>query len=269
MNITKVTTPTNKYYCKCPYPMSPIGITIHNTANDASAMSEISYMLGNDYYTSFHFAVDDVRAVQGIELNRNAFHASDGSKGTGNRKTIAIEICYSKSGGSRFTKAEENAAELCAMLCKQYGWTTANIKRHYDYAPDKKYCPHRTMDLGWTRFLNLVNSKMGNASNSKTEIIKDLQRALNSLGEKLDVDGSKGPLTNAALKRHYCKLGDKNELVKFVQKRLVAKNYSIGNCGVDGSYGYATRNAVLKYQKNKGLVQDGYAGYNTISNLCN
>lgn len=86
----------------------------------------------------------------------------DGANGTGNRKTIAIEICYSLSGGERFDKAEENAAELIAMLLEEYGWGIEAVKRHYDYAPNKKYCPHRTMDKGWDRFLNMVKSKMSN-----------------------------------------------------------------------------------------------------------
>lgn len=80
--------------------------------------------------------------------------------GPGNRTTIAIEICYSKSGGERFDKAEENAAELIADLLKKYDWDISVVKRHYDYAPDKKYCPHRTMDKGWDRFLNMIKAKL-------------------------------------------------------------------------------------------------------------
>jgi len=152
--------PQSKYSIKCPYTMTPIGITVHNTANDASALNEISYMTNNNYEISYHYAVDDIQAVQGLPLNRNGWHASDGN-GPGNRKTIAIEICYSLSGGSRFDKAEENAAELIALLLKEYGWGIDRVKRHYDYAPNKKYCPHRTMDKGWDRFLNMVRSKMG------------------------------------------------------------------------------------------------------------
>lgn len=161
MIITKVNCPANKIAIKCPYPMTPEGITVHNTANDASAMSEISYMLGNDNYNSFHLAVDDYRAVQGLDLDRNGFHASDGANGFGNRKTIGIEICYSKSGGERFLKAEENAAELIAGLLKNYGWGIEKVKRHHDYDPWGKYCPHRTMDLGWERFLRMIEEKMG------------------------------------------------------------------------------------------------------------
>lgn len=162
MIITKVNCPANKIAIKCPYSMIPEGITVHNTANDASAMSEISYMLGNNNYNSFHFAVDNVRAVQGLDLDRNGFHASDGANGFGNRKTIGIEICYSKSGGEKFLKAEENTAELIAGLLKDYGWGIERVKRHHDYDPWGKYCPHRTMDLGWDRFLKMIESKMEN-----------------------------------------------------------------------------------------------------------
>lgn len=157
----------NKYNIKCPYAMIPQGITVHNTANDASAINEINYMISNNNEVSFHYAVDDKEAVQGLPLNRNGWHASDGGNGFGNRKTIAIEICYSKSGGARFDKAEENAAELIAMLLQEYGWGIDKVKRHYDYARDKKYCPHRTMDKGWDRFLNMVKSKMSGSETVK------------------------------------------------------------------------------------------------------
>lgn len=161
----------SKYSIKCPYEMIPEGITVHNTANDASAVNEIAYMNRNDYEISYHFAVDDIQAVQGLPLNRNGWHASDGGNGFGNRKTIAIEICYSLSGGARFDKAEENAAELIAQLLQEYGWGIDRVKRHYDYAPNKKYCPHRTMDKGWDRFLNMVRSKLG----KEEETIKPIQ----------------------------------------------------------------------------------------------
>ena len=81
MQITNVNCPSNKYSIKCPYPMTPEYITIHNTANDASAMSEISYMLGNNMKTSFHAAVDNERVVTGLPFDRNGWHAGDGGNG--------------------------------------------------------------------------------------------------------------------------------------------------------------------------------------------
>lgn len=156
MKITKVNCPKNKYNIKCPYEMKPEFIIVHNTYNDASAMSEVSYMLGNNNKTSFHSAVDDTRVVQGIDFNRNTWNAGDGGNGKGNRKGIAIEICYSKSGGEKFEKAEKLAAEYIASLLKQYGWGIDKVKKHQDFSG--KYCPHRTLDLGWDRFIKLVKS---------------------------------------------------------------------------------------------------------------
>lgn len=160
MEITIVKCPTSKYSIKCPYTMIPEGITVHNTYNDASAMSEVSYMLGRPEKVSFHVAVDDYRAVQGLPLDRSCFAAGDGAKGFGNRKTINIEICYSKSGGAKFTEAEKLAAQYIAYLLAQYGWGIEKVGTHRDRSG--KYCPHRTLDMGWNRFINLIKSYMNN-----------------------------------------------------------------------------------------------------------
>lgn len=150
--------PESNWDNKCPFGMTPTRIVVHNTANDASAANEIAYMNRNDNYVSFHFAVDDVQALQGIYENRNSWNAGDGTYGTGNREGIAIEICYSLSGGDRFIKAEQNAAELCAILLKKYGWGIDKVTKHQDYSG--KYCPHRTLDMGWDRFLNMVKFQL-------------------------------------------------------------------------------------------------------------
>ena len=160
----------SKYSVKCPYSMTPTRIVVHNTANDASANNEIKYMITNSNETSFHFAVDDKEVVQGIPLNRNAWHAGDGH-GKGNMQGIAIEICYSKSGGDRFIKAEQNAAKFIAQLLKERGWGVDKVTKHQDYSG--KYCPHRTLDMGWERFLNMIRSELGqvqvNTSTSSKE----------------------------------------------------------------------------------------------------
>lgn len=148
-----------KYGIKCPYSMNPTRIVVHNTANDASAQNEIAYMIRNDNEVSFHFAVDDKEVVQGIPLDRNAWHSGDGGNGKGNREGIAIEICYSKSGGERFIKAEKLAAKFIAQLLKERGWGIDKVTKHQDYS--NKYCPHRTLDMGWQRFLDLIKAELG------------------------------------------------------------------------------------------------------------
>ena len=160
MEVRQMLVDKSKYSVKCPYVMTPTRIVVHNTANDASANNEIKYMITNSNETSFHFAVDDKEVVQGIPLNRNAWHAGD-SHGKGNMEGIAIEICYSKSGGDRFIKAEQNAAKFIAQLLKERGWGIDKVTKHQDYSG--KYCPHRTLDMGWERFLNMIRAELGQA----------------------------------------------------------------------------------------------------------
>lgn len=171
MQITNVICPESKYSIKCPYEMIPDGIVIHNTANDASAMSEVSYMLGNNNKTSFHVAIDNERVVTAIPFNRNTWNAGDGKNGKGNRTKISIEICYSKSGGERFEEAEDLCASYVAYLLKQYNWGIDKVSKHQDYSG--KYCPHRTLDMGWERFLNKIKSHL-EIQSQPVEEIKDV-----------------------------------------------------------------------------------------------
>ncbi len=150
--------------------MTPEFIVVHNTANDASARNEVAYMIRNDNKVSFHYAVDDKEIVQGIPENRNAWHAGDGSNGPGNRKGLSIEICYSKSGGKRFEEAEKLAAKFIAYKLNEKSWGIDKVKKHQDFSG--KYCPHRTLDMGWQRFLNMVQAEL-NKLKEEDEVDRD------------------------------------------------------------------------------------------------
>ena len=156
LKIVQMLVPSVKYGVKCPYAMVPEFVTIHNTANDTSARNEISYMVNNDDEVSYHYAVDDVEAVQGLPLDRNGWHAGDGANGTGNRKSIGIEICHSLTKGNpKYSKSEDNGAKLTAIILYQYGWDIDRIRKHQDWSG--KYCPHRILDNGnWESFKGKV-----------------------------------------------------------------------------------------------------------------
>lgn len=167
MQLTRLMIPQSKWNIKCPYEMNADGICVHNTANKASAMSEISYMVGNNNKVSYHYAVDDYRIVQGVEENRNTWHAGDGINGRGNRNKIAVEICHStNSDASVFDKAERLAAKFIAYKLKEKGWGIERVSKHQDYSG--KYCPHKTLDLGWERFINLIRAELGQVAEMTT-----------------------------------------------------------------------------------------------------
>lgn len=159
---------SSKYSIKCPNSMTATTITVHNTANDASAENEIKYMITNDNQVSFHYAVDDVEVIQGVPTNRNCWHAGDGSGATsGNRTSIAVEICYSKSGGEKYTKAEALAVKFIAQLLKERGWGVDKLRQHYDWS--KKDCPHRIRaEKRWDSFVQAVKDELNGSSSGSS-----------------------------------------------------------------------------------------------------
>lgn len=157
LRIVQMLCPSSKWDIKCPYLMNAEFIVVHNSGNNASAKAEVSYMISNSTSTSYHFAVDDKEAYQGLPLTRNGWHAGDGN-GIGNRKGIGIEICYQTGPLDKFLKSEENAAYLIASLLTERGWDISRVKKHQDFSG--KRCPMRTLDLGWERFLKMVQSYM-------------------------------------------------------------------------------------------------------------
>lgn len=208
MDIIKNLVAENKYGVKCPFEMTPEIIVVHNTANDASAINEIAYMISNDNQVSYHYAVDDRVIVQGIPEDRNAWNAGDGAYGEGNRNGIAIEICYSKSGGKKFDDAEILASKFIAEKLKERGWDIDRVKKHQDFSG--KYCPHRTLDFGWPRFLNMVQAELNllNKTNGIAIIGKSTKSAA-ALQSELQ---SKNPALNQRFKdiaNIYLKVGAK------------------------------------------------------------
>lgn len=226
VNIRQNLVNASKYNIKCPYEMNAEFIVVHNTANDASANNEITYMISNGNKVSFHYAVDDVEIVQGIPENRNAWHAGDGGSGKGNRKGLAIEICYSKSGGEKFDKAEENAAEFIASKLKEKGWGIDKVKKHQDFA--NKYCPHRTLDYGWERFLNKIRTYLGQATvDTSINTSKDLNLIVDEViaGKWGNGEDRKNRLSQAGY--------NYSEVQALVNQKLTGKSTSTNKKSID------------------------------------
>lgn len=209
----------------------------------------------------------------------------DGSKGTGNRKSIGIEICYSKSGGSRFDAAEKNAAQYIAGLLKSYGWGISRVKRHYDWSG--KYCPHRTMDRGWQRFLNMISVAMGTAP-SVTPSVTPSKPSSTKVG-KCTVDGIWGQGTTKTAQKVFGTTVDgivsrqSTKCKKYLQGASTSSWKFVSKCGngsllikaiqrtvgvsVDGVAGKATVTALQKFLNKKGFScgsADGYMGAKTV-----
>ncbi|WP_354004546.1 peptidoglycan recognition protein family protein [Alkalihalophilus pseudofirmus] len=233
----------SKHSLKCPNVMTAEYITYHETANDASANNEISFMINNNNSTGYHYAADDKEVVQGIPINRNAWHCGDGANGTGNRKSIGVEVCYSRSGGERFNKARELGIKFIAQLLHERNWNVNRLKKHQDW--NGKYCPHRTLSEGNWNY-----------------VVRRVEEELNKLKNGVSSSSPAKPSNSQPAQSTVIKNGDRGDAVKSLQERLNSIGY---DCGIaDGIFGNATDTAVKHFQRDKGLIVDGIVGQNTL-----
>lgn len=138
------------------YALTPTSITIHNTGNkNANAQQNSDYVDSTTAYVSWHFTVDDKIVLQELPINEVAWHAGDGSKGEGNRTSLAIEICENTDGD--WDIAKYNAVHLIVYLLIKLGLSTDNVVPHQKWSG--KYCPHKILDEGWDKFLDQVKSE--------------------------------------------------------------------------------------------------------------
>ena len=183
------------------YVLKPKYITIHNTANTdvgANAERHAIYMQGSgkNSTASYHYVVDDTEIYRLLPDNEVAWHAGDGEYGTGNRQSLAIEICENVDGN--LLKATNNAVELTAYLMKLYNIPLSNVVQHNHWSG--KNCPNRIRKgepYNWQTFLNKVQAALTSANitntTSKTlyRVRKTWHNASSQVGAYTNLDNAK------------------------------------------------------------------------------
>ncbi|WRS26425.1 N-acetylmuramoyl-L-alanine amidase [Oscillospiraceae bacterium MB08-C2-2] len=107
-----------------------------------------------------------------------------------------------------------------------------------------------------------VDGRYGNQT--KAALIRAMQSALNqTTGSNLTVDGVLGPATLAQLP--VLRELSRGPLVYLFQAALYMSGYNPGT--IDGVFGSNTRNALIRFQQDRGLTADGVAGPNTYRAL--
>jgi N-acetylmuramoyl-L-alanine amidase CwlA len=230
------------------YALVPEYITIHNTANKsvgAGAENHAMYMQGGgkDIAASYHYVVDDKDIYKLLPENEVAWHAGDGESGTGNRKSLAIEICENSDGD--LLKATNMAAELTAYLMKTYNIPISKVVQHNHWSG--KDCPNRIRrgePYNWQTFLNKVQAAyVGNTPvASLYRVRKTWSDAKSQVGAYADLNNAKKACDGAG-KSYYVFDANGNVIYPMVQSYKVkvmtaalnirsgpGTQYKINNC---------------------------------------
>lgn len=275
--------------------IKPKYIVIHNTSNaskGANAEAHYKYWSTNsNANSSAHFVVDDHSIIQLLELNQRAWHVGDnkGYSDITNSTSIGIEICENSDGD--YNKAEENAKDLVAHLLKTLGMSIDCVKMHKDASG--KYCPHIILDRGtWGNFIQGVKDRLNPPKTEQTKQqwyrirlawnkpetqigaykVLEYAKACADKNKGYYVFDEQGNVVYPIVKTEAPKPEIKPRVDELAQKIAKGKEYvgnrcaelqtklnKLGyNCGVvDNVFGVKTYNALLQFQKDKGLLVDG------------
>lgn len=143
-------------------------LCIHGTGNTSAGAGALSHAKlqknGNSRQASWQYTVDDTKAYQSLPNKVAAWHA-----GSGNQKSIAIEICVNKDGN--WNKTMKNAVQLAAKLLKEHKIPLNKMVQHNYFTG--KDCPReiRAGKGGWTwsKFVAAVKSEMDVKKKTNTE----------------------------------------------------------------------------------------------------
>ncbi len=181
IKITKALIPNGRFGRHKTRFMRPRYITIHSTQNfgggaDARTHARLLQRGGlksehNSLgFLTWHFTVDDHSIYQTLPTNEQGQHAD--YEGTGNRKSIGIEMC--ENAGNSRAATLDRTAKLAAELMRRYDIPLKNVVPHqrwerirFDDGQNlgRKNCPHFLMTDGkpgpkWNAFLAQVKGHL-------------------------------------------------------------------------------------------------------------
>ena len=151
--IVKNIIPSSQYDVKCPYNITPIGISIHNTGNNASANNEHKNLTHTRDERSFHFVTDENGTIQCIEENRNSWANGDYATGWTSKNYLNWEISE-----LNYEKSEKMAIKDIAQFLHEKGWGVDRIKNHSFFTPTSG-CPRKTLPH-WNTFILEIEKEL-------------------------------------------------------------------------------------------------------------
>lgn len=182
--ITVNTSLMSTHNCNVKSSRTITNIVLHYTGNKGpdTAKSNAAYFKTTKTQTSAHYCVDDANIYQCIELKNVAWHCGGSNyyHTCRNATAIGIEMCCTAGNYKVGAKTVENAAQLTAMLCMEFGVSADSVStfviRHYDVT--HKSCPAQMAgknNVEWGAFIARV-----------AQIIKDSQDVDESVAEDTD-----------------------------------------------------------------------------------
>ena len=233
--------------------------TANNDWNHISVQAGLNAWIGK-------LADGTITTVQTMPWDYRPWGCGSGPSGSCNDGWVQFEICEDGLTDKRyFDEVYKEACEFTAYICNLYqlnpkGTTTLNGKN-----VPVILCHQDSYRLGLGSNHSDVLHWFNNFGKTMDNVRNDVAKIMNNGS----INPSPSPSTNSdiLIYTRLLKRGRRGDDVKALQNALIKLGYSVGSYGADGDFGQATETAVIQFQKDNHLDDDGEAGINTISKI--
>lgn len=234
-------------------------IVIHHMAGNLSVESCGEVFASSSRQASSNYGIDSNGRVGLYVSEHNRSWCS--SNRDVDQRAVTIEVANCSTGGEWpvSQKAYDKLIDLCVDICQRNGIKklnftgdrSGNLVMHKYYANTQ--CPGPYLEKRFPDIAAEVNTRLGAAAE------KPAEKAPEKAPEKVETP------VKCDLPELY--KGCKGKSVRALQILLIGNGCSCGSYGADGDFGSATKAAVVKYQCQNGLEDDGVVGPNTWAKL--
>lgn len=231
-------------------------IVIHHMAGKLSVESCGEIFAASSRQASSNYGIGiDGRVGLYVEEENRSWCSSNREV---DQRAITIEVANCSTGGEWpvSQKVYDKLIDLCVDICKRNGIKklnftgdrAGNLVMHKYFANTQ--CPGPYLEKRFPDIAAEVNARLGTAVEEKPA---------EKVPEKVEAP------VKCDLPELY--KGSKGKTVRALQILLIGNNCSCGSYGADGDFGSATKAAVVKYQIENGLEDDGVVGPKTWAKL--
>lgn len=238
----------------------------NSTANRAELMALLGRNIyGNDWNHIYleagvnafigKLADGAVATVQTLPWNYRPWGCGSGRRGSCNDGWIQFEMCEGDlTDKAYFEQVYKEACELTAYLCKLYNINPNGSVSVNGYSVPTILCHYDSYTLGMGSGHYDVYNWFEKQNKTMGDVRRDVEQLLAGSEERTS-DGAHATIWK----------GSSNDDVKTLQTILSELGYNVGP--IDGFFGDYTETAVIQYQKDRNLVDDGIVGDQTWKSL--
>lgn len=207
-----------------------------------------------------------IASVQTMPWDYKPWGCGSGSKGSCNNGWIQFEICEDNlNDKTYFEKAYQEACELTAYLCKAYNLNPKGSASLNGVAVPVILCHQDSAQLGLgSNHADVYHwfTKFGKSMNDVRNDVAKLMSGSSNIVIPNSGSSSNQYVTPSQTGNHteILRKGSEGPEVEELQQKLIKLGYSCGSYGADGDFGNSTLAAVVKFQKDHGLDDDGEVG---------